>query len=538
MTAIQQELSELGYTLVRKLSGNDRNGHSKVWLANYKLESGLTSQRAVKLSSTLMMEAPSDNDAMKLDDLTQREIEIMRKIDHPNIPALKDFQRISIEGIASVDVMATAYEEGEDLLDIVQSRKKLDEIQSKNVLDAVLSALDHIHTELDVPVLHRDIKPSNILYGDARVSLLDFNFSRMGDGSSSSTMVDNHGYYPVDSYSGRQTPSQDLVALGNTVIAAAMGMEISEVRNLQNKTGLDAVDVDDLSFSPKLQRFLRKLTAVNPALRYQTAEQALADLRQLDKLSEEELDRKINNIERSPGLKNLLAGLKETDKLFDYNVPPNIRTTYDDESLVEYLEKVYSQEEFVVEDPGEIKKYLTVGDMVEMKAAKKFGKCLVEKGEEGRLKSFDTDEGTATVKFKNKVDVPLMDLSVTGKKTGWLSRDHHGAVPVSGLQEGLNTKMFVQYKGDDLWEYDARIPAGAIGIYLGQIDKELCIIWQNKEGTVQDFRQLTNDGNTYGFRPADRWDSEDVKLKVPNPIDFKRLYKESIDALSERIVEV
>ena len=474
---VKEELSSIGYTLKQKLSDDRQNSSSssEVWLAEHADAQGQTEDVALKLSSRVLslLNASNIDDLGKIDEHTQREIDIMRKISHPNIPQFKAYHRIPYADVATIDVLAMQYIPMPNLLERVKRRERLQEPQAQRLLEDILSGLDHIHTELGEQVLHRDIKPSNILFDGEGAFLFDFNFSRMGEVTSSSTFIDNHGYYPYDAYSGKQTPSQDLVALGNTVIAAALGKEIGAVRDDQGKDALEPVETDAIPFSPKLQRFLKKLTAANPAFRYQSAQQALQDLRNIHQLTEAQLETKATSILRNAGLEKLLQALKQQDRLFEHNVPSALRQRYDDDRLLEYLRQTYTQERFVIEDPKEISNYALPGDKVVKRGD--FVEILVNTGEIVKLDFMDyTSNANSNVKLK----------SHKGQKRG---------ITIPRVYLGKDTGVFVikcRYEGPPIPIPEGTVvPDGAEGIILDN-PNPYWIVWANRPGLHQSYELI------------------------------------------------
>ncbi|NXK96389.1 STK36 kinase, partial [Formicarius rufipectus] len=100
----------------------------------------------------------------------QREILIMRGLQHPNIIQMLD----SFETDKEL-VVVTDYAEGE-LFQILEDDGNLPEDQVQTIAAQLVSALYYLHSHR---ILHRDMKPQNILLGkDGVVKLCDFGFAR------------------------------------------------------------------------------------------------------------------------------------------------------------------------------------------------------------------------------------------------------------------------------------------------------------------------------------------------------------------------
>ncbi len=448
LDTVKEPLIRLGYDIVKELgkspSKKSKNRDVKVFLCDYlNPEKPIEKydRRVIKVSTPLLFEdhlggekeGNGENGGVKQEELYEREANILERLDHSNIPKFKGKFKLPIfDGQASIQALAMEYIPANNLEDIIGGGERFSEIEARTVLEDCLSALNYVHTGLEIPILHRDIKPSNILFkrekdalqteekekfedrGETKAYLFDFNFSSMGEKENGSTVILNYGYYPTEAATGKYTQSGDLVALGNSVIAALFGKSINDIREDQEKKGFEQVDLSKTNISPRLKAFLTKLTSENASTRYQNASQALNDLVNLDAISETELERHINEVTRGGGVKRLIDILKEKDRLFAYHVPKRVLNEFDDESLVEYLDDVYTKPHFLLDDPEEIDRYSRAGDLVIKKGDYHEGVALT-KGAEGRLVSVDKQNGKAVVKFKKfgKEEISLDDLVLT-----------------------------------------------------------------------------------------------------------------------------
>lgn len=105
------------------------------------------------------------------------ELNIYRRIKHPNIDELRDIQ-IDDSTIYILFELC----EGGDLNDIVQDSSGLDENQAKQYFFQIISALSYLHK---IGIAHRDIKLENILIttnGEAK--LTDFGLCKQAQGNS------------------------------------------------------------------------------------------------------------------------------------------------------------------------------------------------------------------------------------------------------------------------------------------------------------------------------------------------------------------
>ena len=101
----------------------------------------------------------------------RREVEILRKLDHPNILRLLDHGTLEQYGL----FLTTPFVNGETLRSRLRREKQLSVRDAMLMLTHIASALDYAHGR---GVIHRDIKPANILLPEGSVILADFGISR------------------------------------------------------------------------------------------------------------------------------------------------------------------------------------------------------------------------------------------------------------------------------------------------------------------------------------------------------------------------
>ena len=86
------------------------------------------------------------------------ELEILQKLDHPNIVKFKDWFETD-EKFFIVTQLAT----GGELFDRILKKGKFTEEDAVAILVQILSAVQYIHSK---NIIHRDLKPENLLYVD------------------------------------------------------------------------------------------------------------------------------------------------------------------------------------------------------------------------------------------------------------------------------------------------------------------------------------------------------------------------------------
>lgn len=159
-----------------------------------------------------------------------------------------------------------------------------------------LQALKFLHSK---GVIHGDIKPSNLLVDKrGRIKLGDFGMARRADNDDGSLLKGTTKYMAPEVVSdqfGRVGPHSDLYSLGFTCYELLCGENFETLFPGLNAFGRDkqaawmmwhaAADrkLPDINrvmegVPENLAHIIQKLTAKNPAQRYATADQALADL--------------------------------------------------------------------------------------------------------------------------------------------------------------------------------------------------------------------------------------------------------------------
>ena len=87
-----------------------------------------------------------------------REAEILKKLDHPNLPRIYEFFEDSTSYFIVIE-----YCKGGDLFDRITKLLVFSESQAKEIISQVLLAVNYLHSK---GIVHRDLKPENILMSD------------------------------------------------------------------------------------------------------------------------------------------------------------------------------------------------------------------------------------------------------------------------------------------------------------------------------------------------------------------------------------
>lgn len=96
------------------------------------------------------------------------EIQILRKLDHPNIIKLHE-----VYETGNHIYMVQTYLKGGDLFDTILSKGSFSEKKAAEILYQILQALQYIHAK---GIMHRDLKPENLMIKDKDMTIVLVDF--------------------------------------------------------------------------------------------------------------------------------------------------------------------------------------------------------------------------------------------------------------------------------------------------------------------------------------------------------------------------
>ena len=241
----------------------------------YCVENRITgSKRAMKVISK------GDNCNDEDDKEITNEINILRKLDHPNI--LKIFEFYSSKESYSI---VTELCQGGELFQEIIDRGPFDENYSAYVMFQILSAINYCHK---MKIIHRDLKPENILIierdsnGFPRIKIADFGTSKIVEkGHVQRKLVGSSYYIAPEVLKKHYDEKCDLWSCGVIMYILLSGRppfggdndkEIME-KVIVGKYDLETSPFDKLSNSGK--DLIKKLLKIKPTERL-SAEQALS----------------------------------------------------------------------------------------------------------------------------------------------------------------------------------------------------------------------------------------------------------------------
>lgn len=148
-----------------------------------------------------------------------REIEILKLLDHPNIVRLYDI----IEANNKIHLIME-YVSGGELFDYIVQKRRLREEEARRYFREMISALEYCHGNL---VAHRDLKLENILLtDDGHIKIADFGFSTaIRPGALLHSFCGSPMYSAPELFLGKDYlgPPVDIWALGTILFAMVCG---------------------------------------------------------------------------------------------------------------------------------------------------------------------------------------------------------------------------------------------------------------------------------------------------------------------------
>jgi len=103
----------------------------------------------------------------------ENEIEILKKLDHPNIIKLFEFAKDNENYYLITELCR-----GGELFDRIIAMKNFSELIASKIMRSILSAISYCH---NLKIVHRDLKPENLLFDtdkeDAIIKVIDFGTS-------------------------------------------------------------------------------------------------------------------------------------------------------------------------------------------------------------------------------------------------------------------------------------------------------------------------------------------------------------------------
>ncbi len=211
----------------------------------------------------------------------QREAEVGRRLNHPNIVNLVDSG-----AVGGVRYIALEYVDGKTLKEIIQQKGTMQQEEAVHYALQILAALGHAHSR---KIIHRDIKPQNLMVtrsgqlkmGDFGIAGIADTKTLTGDGSVIGSV---HYFSPEQAKGMRATEASDLYSVGVILYEMLTGhvpfqgetaVSVAMMHLMKEPTPVE----EEAEVSPALAKIIRKALEKQPQNRYQSADAMIRDLR-------------------------------------------------------------------------------------------------------------------------------------------------------------------------------------------------------------------------------------------------------------------
>jgi eukaryotic-like serine/threonine-protein kinase len=212
----------------------------------------------------------------------KQEILLASKITDRNIIRIYD-----LGDADGVKLITMEFVEGEDLRYLLKRQGKLPAAEAVDIMEQVVSGLRAAHR---VGIIHRDLKPGNVMRAtDGRVLVMDFGLARslQGDGMTrTGTMLGTMEYMSPEQAQAKDLDARsDIFTVGLILYELLTGImpyqAESAIASLLKRTQQRAIPVSDIDKNVPgvLSNIVSKCLEREPALRYQSADELLNDLR-------------------------------------------------------------------------------------------------------------------------------------------------------------------------------------------------------------------------------------------------------------------
>ncbi|MGE0432221.1 MAG: protein kinase [Planctomycetota bacterium] len=215
----------------------------------------------------------------------KQEIRIARRISHPNVVRVHDFDEF--DGLA---VLSMEHFDGRDLKSWLDERGRL---PWDEAVRAMIQAGEGLAAAHRLGIVHRDVKPHNVLMNDdARVKLLDFGIAALTgqkmEGETEERIVGTPDYISPEQCNSEAVDQRcDVYSFGCTLYQALTGeppfradsLMAMLVAHIQKPAPHAADLVDDIP--AELDALVRRCMAKEASDRYQSMLDVVADLRSM-----------------------------------------------------------------------------------------------------------------------------------------------------------------------------------------------------------------------------------------------------------------
>ena len=163
-------------------------------------------------------------DKWKTEELFQREISTLSKLNHPSIPNfIENFS--AGKGRNAKMYLVMEFFEGSNLA-LERKTKKYTSTQALKVMKDIAKTLEYLHS-FHPPIIHRDLKPSNLVRKkDGSIGIIDFgSVIDIIQSNGGSTIAGTFAYMPPEQVLGLASEVSDYYSLAVTALALISGKE-------------------------------------------------------------------------------------------------------------------------------------------------------------------------------------------------------------------------------------------------------------------------------------------------------------------------
>lgn len=230
------------------------------------------------------------------DDGTIKEIEIIKMLDHPNLPHFIDEGTINKNG-KKFTFFITDFISSETVADRLMRANTLSVHHTKTIIRGILEALKYLHQQPD-PIVHNEVTALNTLIDlttndISKVVLIDFGHSCYESEAIQQNIEGlNWFYLAPECFDGVSTPQSDLYAVGALMYQLVFGMlpwycDLSNVAPERRKhfilkqkdTELLIPLTNKFEMDERLLNIMRKALAADLDERFENAEQFIEALK-------------------------------------------------------------------------------------------------------------------------------------------------------------------------------------------------------------------------------------------------------------------
>jgi eukaryotic-like serine/threonine-protein kinase len=214
-------------------------------------------------------------------DRFKQELRLSQRVTHRNVIRIYDLG----EG-DGVKFITMEFIEGEDLRSLIHEQKKFSPEEAVEIMEQICLALDAAH---QVDVIHRDLKPQNVMRDKTgRILVMDFGLARtvQGDGMThTGALVGTMDYMSPEQALAKELDQRSDIFSAGLIFYELLSGQVpykadSALASLIRRTQERAKPISehDSTIPQALSNIVGKCLEREPAARYQTAKELLADL--------------------------------------------------------------------------------------------------------------------------------------------------------------------------------------------------------------------------------------------------------------------